>query len=89
MFEDRARGLAELVGTVVEDHGEGIAENEAERIFERYYRVSATSRVGGTGLGLSIVKAAVEPHHGTIRVDGRRGGGSSFIVNLPASPVED
>jgi len=72
----------------VEDHGEGIAENEVERIFKRYYRVSGTSRVGGTGLGLSIVKAAVEAHHGTIRVDSRLGVGSSFIVTLPASPVE-
>ena len=71
----------------VDDHGEGIAEDEVERIFERYYRVSDTARVGGTGLGLSIVKAAVTAHHGTIRVDSRRGEGSSFIVDLPASPA--
>lgn len=72
----------------VDDHGEGIAEDEVERIFERYYRVSDTARVGGTGLGLSIVKAAVEAHHGTIRVESQLGVGSSFIVNLPASPAE-
>ena len=72
----------------VDDHGEGIAEDEVERIFERYYRVSGTSRVGGTGLGLSIVKAAVEAHHGTIQVESQRGVGSSFIVTLPASPIE-
>ena len=51
----------------VADQGKGIAENELARIFDRYYRVSKTARVGGTGLGLSIVKAAVEAHHGTIR----------------------
>jgi signal transduction histidine kinase len=72
----------------VEDQGEGIAENEVERIFERYYRVSNKSRVGGTGLGLSIVKAAVEAHHGTIRVESKRGVGSSFIVIFLATPVE-
>ena len=72
----------------VDDQGEGIAEDEVERIFERYYRVSSTSRVGGTGLGLSIVRAAVEAHHGTIRVESQSGEGSSFIVTLPASPVE-
>ena len=73
----------------IDDHGEGIAENEVKRIFERYYRVSGTQNVGGTGLGLSIVKAAVEAHHGTIRVDSRRGVGSSFIVSLPATRGEN
>ena len=62
---------------LVDDHGEGIAEDEVERIFERYYRVSDTACVGGTGLGLSIVKAAVEAHHGTIRVESQLGVGSS------------
>jgi len=70
----------------VSDRGEGIAEDEVARIFDRYYRVSDTARVGGTGLGLSIVKASVEAHHGTIRVVSRRGEGSSFIVDLPAEP---
>ena len=71
----------------VDDHGEGIAEHEVDRIFERYYRVSGTARVGGTGLGLSIVKAAVEAHHGTIRVESQPNVGSSFIVSLPAMPA--
>ncbi|MDP6430448.1 MAG: HAMP domain-containing sensor histidine kinase [Rhodospirillales bacterium] len=81
--------LGDMVLFRIDDHGEGIAESEVERIFERYYRVSGTQRVGGTGLGLSIVKAAVEAHHGTIRVDSRRGVGSSFIVNLPATSGEN
>jgi two-component system phosphate regulon sensor histidine kinase PhoR len=54
------------------------------RIFDRYYRVSETARVGGTGLGLSIVKVAVEAHHGTIQVESRLGAGSRFIVSLPS-----
>ena len=70
----------------VDDQGEGIADEEVEQIFERYYRVSNTARVGDTGLGLSIVKASVEAHDGTIRVESRQGVGSSFIVDLPASP---
>ncbi|MBT5037403.1 MAG: hypothetical protein HOM52_02735 [Rhodospirillaceae bacterium] len=68
----------------VADNGEGIAESELTRIFERYYRVSETARVGGTGLGLSIVKAAVDAHHGAIRVESSVGVGSRFIVSLPA-----
>ncbi len=70
----------------VADQGEGIVENELARIFDRYYRVSETARVGGTGLGLSIVKAAVEAHHGTIQVESRLGAPAAGLSSACRRP---
>ena len=70
---------------VVSDTGIGIAKEEQEKIFDRFYRVDkARSRdQGGSGLGLSICKWIVEAHHGNISVESEAGKGSSFIVRLP------
>jgi two-component system OmpR family sensor kinase len=72
----------------VEDHGEGLTPDQAERVFERFYRVDkARSRAqGGTGLGLSIVAAITAAHGGTVGVDSTPGEGSTFRVLLPRSP---
>ncbi len=72
----------------VDDTGVGLAPEQQERIFERFYRVDrARSReLGGTGLGLSIVKHAVLAHSGRVSVDSTLGVGSSFRVWLPLSP---
>lgn len=69
----------------VADTGIGIAEEDRERIFERFYRVKDehTRYVIGTGLGLSIVKKIVEAHHGRISVESEPGRGSTFRVHLP------
>jgi two-component system OmpR family sensor kinase len=69
----------------VRDHGEGIAPDQAHRIFERFYRLDAsrTRDTGGSGLGLSIVKAIVENHSGAISVHPTPGGGATFRVDLP------
>lgn len=77
----------DVVEIVVTDEGIGIAEEEQERIFERFYRVDpARSReTGGTGLGLSIVKHTVGNHGGEVTVRSRPGAGSTFTVNLPAA----
>src|SRR5699024_1706668 len=75
----------DVVHIAVRDQGPGIADEERERIFERFYRVdSAHSRAtGGTGLGLSIVKHTVSNHGGEILVDSAVGEGSTFLIRLP------
>lgn len=68
----------------VSDTGEGIAPGDLPHIFERFYRADAarTSTAGRSGLGLSIVKAIVEAHGGTIRVQSAPGMGATFTVRL-------
>src|SRR5699024_11647105 len=68
----------------------GIAEEDRDRIFERFYRVdSARSRTtGGTGLGLSIVKHTVSNHGGEVMVESVVDEGSTFLIRLPALDPE-
>lgn len=82
----------DFVEISVTDQGVGIAENEQQRIFERFYRVDpARSRAtGGTGLGLSIVKHVAAGHRGAVRVWSAPGRGSTFTISLPlAGAVDD
>jgi len=71
----------------VADTGVGIAPEEQNKIFDRFYRVEkGRSRdMGGSGLGLSIAQWIVGLHHGTIAVESEPGAGSTFIVTLPLS----
>ena len=76
----------------VADEGPGLAAEQAERVFERFYRADAArSRAqGGTGLGLAIVAAIAEAHGGSAGVDSRPGQGARFRVTLPlVGPAED
>jgi two-component system sensor histidine kinase SenX3 len=79
------RVVAGLVEIAVVDQGIGIAPDEQERVFERFYRVDpARSRdTGGTGLGLSIVKHVAADHGGDVTVWSRPGRGSTFTLRLP------
>jgi two-component system phosphate regulon sensor histidine kinase PhoR len=77
-----------LVGIEVRDDGKGIAAEERERLFDRFYRGS-TEREDGFGLGLAIVREAVRAVGGTIRVSSGADGGTIVSVVLAAaeSPV--
>jgi two-component system phosphate regulon sensor histidine kinase PhoR len=70
----------------VRDTGDGIAADDLDRIFERFYKGDRSRATGGTGLGLSIVKHIVEAHGGTIqaRSDGP-GRGATFSFTLPVA----
>jgi two-component system sensor histidine kinase SenX3 len=74
-----------LIEILVKDQGLGIAEENLDRIFERFYRVDpARSRAtGGTGLGLSIVKHVITNHGGEVKVWSSMGVGSTFAIRLP------
>ncbi|BAU15743.1 two-component sensor histidine kinase (plasmid) [Leptolyngbya sp. NIES-3755] len=69
----------------VQDTGIGIAPNERDRIFDRFYRVNAdrSRQTGGAGLGLAIAQAIVKAHHGSIQVQSQLSRGSTFTVRLP------
>ncbi len=71
----------------VRDTGPGIAPEEQQRLFERFFRGSAarTSKASGTGLGLAISQSIVELHHGKITLDSAVGQGSAFTVWLPCN----
>jgi two-component system sensor histidine kinase SenX3 len=78
------------VEIAVADQGIGIAPNDVDRIFERFYRADqARSRsTGGTGLGLAIVKNIATNHGGRVQVSSTLGGGSTFTLRLPAHPPD-
>ena len=72
------------------DHGAGVAPEDRERIFEKFYRGKhgATLAVRGTGLGLAVARQLVEAHGGTIGVRSIISQGSTFWVRLPVEPRE-
>jgi two-component system sensor histidine kinase SenX3 len=80
-------GVAEIAVT---DHGVGIAPEDQERIFERFYRVdpSRSRETGGTGLGLAIVKHVASNHRGEIKLFSQLGLGSTFTLRLPLADVQ-
>ena len=75
----------------VRDHGPGLTAEQAERVFERFYRVDTSrsrGKGGGSGLGLSIVAAVVAAHRGTVEARTTPGGGATFRVEIPAAPPD-
>jgi len=90
--EHRDTDDGEAVVEVV-DTGSGLSHEQAERVFERFYRADAarTRRADGatgSGLGLAIVAALVAAHKGTVEVDSTPGKGATFRVRLPLAPED-
>jgi len=80
-----ASGANHTVVLEVDDEGPGIAPDELERVFERFYRGDGRSGAdgGGAGLGLAIARWIVDLHGGTIRAERRAPQGSRMVVTLP------
>lgn len=86
----RARAEGRMGVIEVADRGPGMTEEQAARVFDRFYRVSkARSRaMGGAGLGLSIVASIAEAHGGQASVVTALGAGTTFSVAIPLAGVE-
>jgi two-component system OmpR family sensor kinase len=80
--------MVPAVALDVEDDGPGMTAEQAQRVFERFYRADAARNraSGGTGLGLAIVAGLVSAHGGTVSVRTAPGQGADFQVKLPLSP---
>lgn len=73
------------VEIAVQDFGEGIAPDDVDKVFDRFYRVdkARSRKKGGNGLGLSIAERLVKGYHGTITLESQLGAGSIFRITLP------
>jgi two-component system OmpR family sensor kinase len=74
----------------VADQGPGLTPEQAEKVFEPFYRSdpSRGRKTGGVGLGLAIVAAIAQAHHGRVEVGATPGGGATFRVLIPVNGDE-
>jgi signal transduction histidine kinase len=92
--EISARAVRGTKGTEIEirvtDHGSGIPPEEQKRVFDAFFRgkKAVQDQIHGTGLGLHLVKRIVEAHGGTVSLESEPDAGSTFIVRIPAAPLE-
>ena len=86
--EVRVAPRGEVVEIAVRDHGPGVAAEDAERIFEPFSRGGRTREVPGSGLGLAIARGLAVANGGDLRLSAEvEGGGSTFVLVLPAGEV--
>jgi two-component system sensor histidine kinase MprB len=69
----------------VRDHGPGIAPEDREHVFDRFYRAAAARSLPGSGLGLAIVREVAEAHGGTVTAEEAPGGGALLRLRLANS----
>ena len=80
----QARKAADHVMLTIMDQGEGLPEDELEKVFDKFYRVRASDKKrAGTGLGLAICRGFLEAMGGSISAGNRPGGGAVFTLILP------
>ena len=85
----RSTPEGERVRLSVRDHGEGVAPEERERIFERFHQAHLHRHyVPGLGLGLYVSQQIVHRHGGRISIETPSGGGTRFVVDLPVGQAE-
>jgi PAS domain S-box-containing protein len=82
-----AKANGDMVTIWVEDHGPGIPPESVDKIFNKFVRLHGNSFAKGLGLGLSFCRTAVLAHGGKIWVENVSGGGSRFILTLPAAAI--
>jgi signal transduction histidine kinase len=73
----------EWARVTISDDGPGIAPEDRERVFERFFRSDKARHEPGAGLGLSIARWIVDQHHGRILAGERAGGGAAMYVDIP------
>ncbi len=89
---ERHNGADEIVEIAVEDAGPGINPAERTKVFDRFYRGSASGRRGdgtGTGLGLALVAEHMRLMHGRAWVESSPSGGARFVITLPVLDDDD
>lgn len=81
----------ESLQIAVQDFGEGISSEDAQHVFDRFYRVdkARSRKQGGNGLGLSIAEKLVEGYGGQITLESALGQGSVFRITLPIQPEKN
>ena len=90
VLEAEFRPMAESkdLKLIVEDTGSGMSEEEQQRVFGEFERLSNAATQDGFGLGLSIVKRIVDMMHGKIRLESEKGRGSRFTVEVPMNTAD-
>lgn len=72
----------------VRDYGPGLMPDEAEQVFEKFYRGRSVRRIPGTGLGLPICRGIAEAHGGRLWAEHAAGGGVVFVLSIPLDQGE-